>query len=70
MALKILARRDDLYVWLNPGDTFRLQYNDKTVLVQEIDKHILATSAVVFEIDGELGLEVGIGGAFGKRSEQ
>lgn len=71
--MKILARRDNLSIFVNPGDTFKLLYTPpggetRTVLSHEIESAMRIDTALVIETeDGELGLECGIGGVFGKK---
>lgn len=70
--MKILAETPanfDLY----PGDRMNLLYTDEfgkttTVLSKEIEKSMKIDTGIVFELeDGDLGMELGIGGAFGKK---
>lgn len=74
--MKIVAtKRFDRPIYLMPGDTFRLLHQDKdgqdnTVLSQPITKAIDVDVAHVIEFeDGDLGLEFGIGGVFGKEKK-
>lgn len=70
--MKIL---DEIPVDLNlcPGDRIHLLYTNEDgltteVLMKEIDKVMSIDTGIVFELeDGDLGMELGIGGAFGKK---
>lgn len=70
--MKILAEAPADFI-LFPGDTITLLYTNEdgvtsNVLSKNIDKAMKIDIGVVFELeDGDLGMEFGIGGAFGKR---
>lgn len=69
--MKILARHDDLNIHMIPGDTLNLRHNvggkEVTVLSHAIKEECVVDTALVIEAEGgELGLEYGIGGIFGK----
>jgi len=63
----ILQEIDDININVMPGDTFGLYHDNNEILVQEIDKVMKIDRAVIFEVEDELGMEEGIGGAFGKK---
>lgn len=74
--MKELQRREDLDINLFPGDKLILWYDKpdgtyEKVLSQEIKDVMHVDTAVIFETeDGELGLEYGIGGVFGKKAKK
>jgi hypothetical protein len=75
--LKILAKRIyDSVFHVMPGDSIELRYyppnwpqEPSKVLRTNIDKYMDIDTMIVFELENELGLEVGIGGAFGKEKK-
>lgn len=61
----------DATIYVERGDTFELVYQPpagpaQTVLTERIDRPMLIDRAVIFEVNGILGLKTGIGGAFGE----
>ena len=60
---------------MRPGDTLNLVYQQKeeeriVVLKHEITEEAMYDTAIVIQFeDDELGLEYGLGGAFGKENE-
>ena len=66
---KILGETEDLNINMAPGDSLALYAGDSDdpVLVREINKNMKVDRAVIFEVENALGMEEGIGGAFGKK---
>lgn len=67
-----MARNDDVYINMSPGDTLGLYYtdddgNEHEVLREEIKEEYYVDSAVIFDFENELGMKRGIGGAFGEK---
>ena len=64
---KILDEIDDLKINIMPGDSLGLYLDNEEVLVRVMDKELKVDRAVIFEVEDALGMEEGIGGAFGKK---
>lgn len=65
--MKILAKtKFGQPVEIRPTDSVHLIWHEQTVLVQEMDRFITITGAVIFEIEpGDIpGVKDGVGGAF------
>ena len=64
---KILDEIDDLNITVMPGDSIVLLLDNEEILKRGVDKVRKIDRAVIFEVNGALGMEEGIGGAFGKK---
>ncbi|HEA67761.1 MAG TPA: hypothetical protein ENI07_13185 [Desulfobacterales bacterium] len=67
--IKWLGRKKISEKYLEPGDVIRLIWDGKTVLSKEVIKSMVINEAGVFEFDNEFEMKQGIGGVFGKRTE-
>ncbi len=64
---KILKELDNLNINVMPNDSLGLYLDGEEILVSVIDKELKVDRAVIFEVENALGMEEGIGGAFGKK---
>ena len=64
---EILEERDDISINMMPRDTIALYYDDTELISSDITEKLHVDRAVIFKVENELGMEKGIGGAFGQK---
>lgn len=67
---KILTKSKVSPINIMPGDTIELRYSElgkpDRFVRRDIEKYMVIDTLIIVELENELGLEVGIGGFFGK----